>query len=304
MKVLYVLGRGRSGSTIFSNVLGELDGFFSGGEIRYLWDPIVVQRSTCGCGRPIAACSVWSHVLAKVGDLDLEQVIAWQHEIVREHQTYRILRHPRRGLKRALNGFAEVMNRVYVALAEVTGARVIVDSSKRPSYAAFLESMDSLVPHYVHLVREPRASAYSWRHRNYDSAQGGGRKVTQRNAFDATLRWDLLNLGSEVVVRKAGRRAATIRYEDFVAEPTATVRRVARLLDEDPDHLPFIGERRVRLGTNHTIAGNPARFRTGVLELEDRSDWRTGQSRSEAWVSTLVALPFLRRYGYGRRPTG
>ena len=36
VKVLYIVGMGRSGSTILANSLGEVDGFFSAGEICYM----------------------------------------------------------------------------------------------------------------------------------------------------------------------------------------------------------------------------------------------------------------------------
>lgn len=298
MKVLYVLGRGRSGSTIFGNVLGELDGFFCGGEIRFLWDPVVVRNSVCGCGRIISACPVWSAVLSRLDDVDLEEVVSWQHAIVKEHNTLRLLRHRAGKTWHALESYAGVMRRLYTALAEATGARVIVDTSKRPSYAAFLATLGEFDPRYVHLVREPHASAYSWRSRKYSSARGDG-EVRRRSALDATVRWDLLNLGSEAVLRRAGpARSLRIRYEDFVAAPRTTVESARALLDEREGPSPFLDERTVTLGVNHSIAGNPSRFATGTLVLEDRSEWRGAQSNVERWVTTAVALPFLRRYGY------
>jgi hypothetical protein len=302
MKVLYVLGRGRSGSTIFGNVLGELDGFFCGGEIRFLWDPVVVRNSVCGCGSIIFECPVWSEVLARVSDVDLDEVVSWQHAIVKEHNTVRLLRHRAGRPWQALQSYAGVMRRLYDALAEATGARVVVDTSKRPSYAAFLGTLDTFDPYYVHLVREPHASAYSWRARKYASARGDG-EVRRRTALDATLRWDLLNLGSEAILRRAGaERSRRIRYEDFIAAPRATVEATRELLGERSARLPFIDERTVALGVNHSIAGNPSRFATGTMVLEDRSEWRAAQSRAERWITTLVALPFLHRYGYAIRP--
>jgi hypothetical protein len=302
MKVLYVLGRGRSGSTIFGNVLGGLEGFFCGGEIRFLWDPVVVRNSVCGCGSIVFACPVWSRVLACLRDVDLDEVVSWQHAIVREHNTVRLLRHRAGRPWHALERYAEVMQRLYDALADVTGAKVLVDTSKRPSYAAFLGTLDAFDPYYVHLVREPRASAYSWRARKYASARGD-REVRRRSALDATLRWDLLNLGSEAILRRAGAaRSRRIRYEDFVAAPRATVEAVRELLGERAARSPFLDERTVALGVNHSVAGNPSRFATGTLVLEDRSEWRIAQGRVERWVTTLVALPFLHRYGYAIRP--
>jgi len=35
-RVLYIAGWGRSGSTILDNVLGQVDGFFSAGELMFL----------------------------------------------------------------------------------------------------------------------------------------------------------------------------------------------------------------------------------------------------------------------------
>jgi hypothetical protein len=300
MKVLYVLGRGRSGSTIFGNVLGELDGFFCGGEIRFLWDPVVVRNSVCGCGSIIFECAVWSEVLARVSDVDVDQVVRWQHEIVKEHNTVRLLRHRRGRQWAALEGYATVMRRLYDALGQVTGARVIVDTSKRPSYAAFLGTLEDFDPYYVHLVREPHASAHSWHTRKYASARGDG-QVRRRGALDATIRWDLLNLGSEAVLARAGAaRSLRIRYEDFVAAPRTTVDETRALVGEDAGRSPFLDERTVALGVNHSIAGNPSRFSTGTLVLEDRSEWRTAQSRLDRLITTMIAYPFLRRYGYER----
>ena len=51
---------------------------------------------------------------------------------------------------------------LYRAIATVTGARVIVDSSKLPSYLAVLRGVDGLDVRTVHLVRDPRAAAFSW----------------------------------------------------------------------------------------------------------------------------------------------
>ena len=43
VKVLYVTAWRRSGSTILDDVLGQLDGCFSTGELHYLWERSVLQ---------------------------------------------------------------------------------------------------------------------------------------------------------------------------------------------------------------------------------------------------------------------
>lgn len=297
MKVLYILGRGRSGSTILANVLGEIPGFFSAGELRFLWDPIVVRRSRCGCGESIAECPLWASVLQELSDVDLDRVVSWQHEIVRESNIYRLLSSRAMRDWDALQGYARVTERLYRTIQAVTGCDVIVDSSKRPSYAAFIRSLEDCSPYFVHLARDPRASAYSWQNRRYVSAHGGA--VKRRNVIDSTIRWDLLNAGSEILLKRVARdRQMHLRYEDFVATPRGTVETICELIGETRRTLPFLDEHTVALGVNHTIAGNPSRFRSGELVLQDTGDWRTGQSGAARFVATLVALPYLRRYGY------
>jgi Sulfotransferase family len=302
MRVLYILGRGRGGSTVLANVMGEIPGFFSAGEVRYLWDPVVVRHSTCGCGEKIDECPVWARILYRLADVDLEKVVSWQHEIVREANTFRLL-NPRLAARwPALRNYAEVTARLYKTIREVTGCEVVVDSSKRPSYAAFIRALDGCDPYFVHLVRDPRASAYSWQTRRYASAHGD--EVRRRNALDSTIRWDLLNLGSELVKNAVGKdRFLRLRYEDFVKEPVGSVKEICRLIGNECLHLPFTGEHTVSLGTNHTIAGNPSRFATGELQLRDRGEWKTAQRKMARWVATAVSLPLLRYYGYGIRTT-
>ena len=68
--VLYLLGKGRSGSTLLSMALGELDGFFAAGELRFFWRRGLVEDRRCACGEHLSACPVWGAVAERVADLD------------------------------------------------------------------------------------------------------------------------------------------------------------------------------------------------------------------------------------------
>lgn len=305
VKVLYVLGRGRSGSTIFANVIGEHDRFFSAGEIRYLWDPVARNDAACACGEPLSSCPVWSKVIDRLGDVSIEDAARRQREIVTERNLRKLLRYKRDGSWPSLDSFTAVMERVYAALAEVTGASVIVDSSKRPSYAAVVRLLDGCDLYCVQMTRDPRASAYSWAHSRHGSVFGEGKEVPRRNALDATIRWDVLTMEAEMVLRRLpGNRRMRMRYEDFVGAPRDTAALVTRFVEEAEVSSPFVDERRLTLGPNHTIAGNPSRFATGELVIQDRGDWRASQGALERTVATVVALPYLRRYGYPLRTGG
>lgn len=298
-----MLGRGRSGSTIFAQALGALDGFFAAGEVRVLWDPVVTHDSACACGEPVTGCPVWSRVLDRLDHIDRGEAARWQREVVREARLPRLLRHRQGGGWPALVGYRQVMADVYRAIATVTGCRTVVDTSKRPSYAMVVRDLPGVDPYFVHLVRDPRASAYSWRTRHHVGA--AGTTVRQHGAVDATLRWDLLNLGAEAVLRTAGGgRTLRVRYEDFAAAPRETVDEVAALVDGPPAGSAFLDARTVRAPASHALAGNPSREQVGRVVIRTDGEWSARQRPRDRWLASAVALPLLHRYRYPLRPPG
>lgn len=301
-RVLYVLGRGRSGSTIVAQALGALEGFFFAGEVRMLWDPVLVRGSPCACGAPVPECPVWGEVLARLTHVGREEAARCQREVVAEARVPRLLRRGAAGRWPALHRYRQIMAQLYAAVAEVTGCGTVVDSSKRPSYALVVRDLPGTDPYFLHLLRDPRASARSWRTRQYSGAAGTA--VRRRGAVDATLRWDLLNLGAEVVLRSVPpRRRTQLSYERFAAAPRATVDAVTALVGGPSAVGAFADERTVHLPASHALAGNPARQRTGAVTIREDGQWWREQRPRDSWLASAVALPLLRRYRYPLRPT-
>jgi hypothetical protein len=95
-----------------------------------------------------------------------------------------------RGLERAVVAYREVLGRVYRAVRSVSGASVIVDSSKYATYGGLLAGVPGLDLRALHLVRDSRAVAYSWR-RSHPAARGGHRGALHAGA-PALAECDLL----------------------------------------------------------------------------------------------------------------
>ena len=306
-KVLYIISSGRSGSTILGNVLGGLDGYFHAGELRTLWGKGLLKGRRCGCGVPVRECEVWASVL-KVGfgdpwtdEVDPVQVAKWQDRAVRMRHTPRLLRMKPGGPYglRPVHAYTQVATRLYGAVAEVTGAPVIVDSSKRPAHAALLRLVPGVDATFVHLVRDPRAQAYSWRRRKANPGRGRREEMIEQSPFTSTRGWVARNVLAEAVRRRHGEgRSMLVRYEDFVARPRATIEAITELVGERPERLPFVDDFTVALSANHTAGGNPDRFGSGLVRLREDREWLTTQRAADRLVATALALPMLRRYGY------
>jgi len=303
-KVLLIVGRGRSGSTILDNMLGELEGFFSVGEMHNLWKRGLVRGHTCGCGRPLTECPVWTSVLRRaerhLGEplAAPEEVVGWQDEVVRPRDVRRLLKKSVHDIgSEKLADYLSVLGATYRALFEETGARVIVDSSKRPSHAALFHLLPDVTPYFVHLIRDPRAVSYSRTRLKSDEVDK--RVMRTDGPLRSAIKWLQRNSETEAVRRKhPANCSVVIRYEDFVADPARILQSVTALVGEDPADLPLEGARTVKLGVNHTAAGNPSRFRQGSITLREDDEWTRRQSAWDRWITTAASVPLLRRYGY------
>ena len=307
LRILYIMGWGRSGSTVLDNLLGAMDGFFSAGELRYLWERGLIEGRRCGCGRAIAGCDVWTAVLQRTWggskSVDARTVVSWQARWARVRDTRRLLRlRPGGPLDPTLARLVETLGRLYRGVADVTGERVIVDSSKRPSDAALLRLVPGVSARFVQLVRDPRAVAYSWQRHKAQPDRNRPAELVRHGPVDSTLSWIRWNsLAESVRAKSPPSSSLLLRYEDLVARPRPSLLDVAALVGEAPPALPLEGERTALLEPNHTVSGNPSRFRTGRVELRADDEWITRQSAAQRSMVTSLALPLLSRYGYPLR---
>lgn len=309
--VLCIIGKGRSGSTLLDTILGQLDGVFSTGELGRLWEWGLLNGYRCGCGERVGECATWRRIVARTVDGDpaphAEQVVAWQERVLRWPQVPRLLRQEPGRLEGwpELRAYTEHLSHVYRTISEVTGARVIVDSTKWPAAPTPLGLVPGVDVRVVHLVRDPRAVAFSWQRRKRWRDRPGDEEMPRYGAVSSMASWWARNLTADAIRRRhPGSHTALVRYEDLVRHPRRTVTTIARLVGEAEAELPFLDDRTVLLTPTHTVGGNPGRLDDGPVELRVDDQWRHDQSTRDRLVATVLGMPLLGRYGYRVRPGG
>jgi hypothetical protein len=297
--VLSINGWCRNGSTIIGNLLNEAAGFFHAGELHFLWKNAYGNGSNtrCGCGVDLVRCPIWSRVLdaelpaGVAPDAHARDIVRRQSGSLRTRHTWSVLRH---GLDSdARRAHAATLARTYRAIADLTGCRVIVDSTKIPGEAALLPSVEGIEPLYLHLVRDPRAVAHSWsRRKDYAHTMSAAR---------STAYWVGFNMASQALLRRHPERSRFLRYEDFIRNPALTIRSLIAFCGGEPAGSPVHG-RTAELHDNHTVTGNPDRFRTGTTLIRPFDGvWRAELSRRAKLATLALAWPLLTRYGYPLR---
>lgn len=300
--VLYIGGWGRSGSTLLECVLAQLDQTVALGEVVHLWERGLGRDELCACGQAFSACPFWT----AVGDVafggwdrvDLDRVRHLAEAVDRQRHIPRSTRrHPTpefAGLAREYAGYFRAVHR---AAAQVSGARVVVDSSKEIPTALALSHLDDVDLRVLHVVRDARGVAYSWS-KTVARPEAGGEAMPRFSPVRSTTFWLSGNL-TVAGLRHRGVPVARLRYEDLVADAAGAVARTWSELGLPGDaEVPMTAPDSIDLRGTHSVAGNPMRFRTGPTTLRRDDAWRTELRPRDRRVVTAMAWPVLKAYGY------
>src|SRR6266511_818824 len=302
--VVFIAGYARCGSTLLERILGQIDGFKSFGELRHVWFRSFGENQLCGCGRPFRDCPFWSEVVQRAfggfGNVHFESIDRNKHGVDGFIHIPRILTGGwTRTYRRRMDAYLSSLTRLYRAIQEVSGARYLVDASKDPQHAYILRAMPSFDVRMVHLIRDSRAVAYSWRRvRPRPEIFWETRLMPRYPAIRTALAWTATNAGSEVA-RRIGMPYVRVRYEDLVRDPRSQVARILdRLALDGGADLGFLRDGRAELQPSHTVSGNPMRFASGGVPIRLDDGWLREMRSLDRSVVTALTLPRLRRYGY------
>ncbi len=276
--------------------------------MRYVWERGLVQNNRCGCGEFFRECPVWTSVFTSAfGESGIPDAAALVPRLERRLRVRRVplmLWRWMRG-RPVLTPQADDtdIRRVYEALSKMPGVAVIVDSSKLPPYGMLLQSLPGLELYVVHVVRDPRATAFSWRRTKATHDTAASAIMPRLENWRSAVLWTLWNLLTDLWWRRSSARRILVRYEEFVTDPAQVVGQVLKIIGVElpPD---LISGNRVSLSRTHSVAGNPNRHQSGAVELSSDDEWRQAMRRSEHALVTALTAPGLRRFGYrmGTRP--
>ena len=213
-RVLYVLGYGRSGSTMLGMALGQHPGMVNLGEISvlptFVPGPTYIAPRACGCLRTLDECPYWQGVARRLGSMDkladdgtgLSPTMGW-----RRYAPW--LPEPGGDLSR----WAAAAEALYGATIVEAGATVAVDTSKGASRALWLWRSGVVELSFIWLTRRLEDVIRSQvRHGHSAVKTGVSWRLAQRQAGQMARHAELAGL---VVPR--------ISYERLIQEPQAVL---------------------------------------------------------------------------------
>ncbi len=304
LKVLYILGHARSGSTILDILLGNHPQIVSTGELCKFYRYAFLDPQFCSCGQPVAECSFWSSVTTQLKAEQTEEDISRQNQLQSVFERYRYwpLRTFHPGTRRRASAYRQQLLGHYNAIAQASGKDIVVDSSKHGLRALRLQELareGQVDARFLFLVRDGRGIVWSFKKEMARQPEIGRQKdFKKKSTLRTTLSWLRANLECEHVMKSVpADKAFRMRYEDLCSSPQETLSNLADWAQVDP--APFIQalESDDGLKISHLVAGSRHRMARQVRFRPDQ-EWRNRLTRSDKLLFQLVAGRYARSLGY------
>lgn len=236
-KLIYIVSLGHSGSTLLDLLISGHPAVATAGEAKNI-SPLRASRRRCHCGERVSECPFWQRVAAVLRD---------RHELHFQDLD----------LESGCDATFEAHNlALFAAVHEVTGRRIIVDSSKNIERLRRLLDTGRFDIHPIHLVRAPHGIVYSKIRKGHQGWIAQSRRYARglKNARTALRDID----------------HAYVRYEELAVHPARVLSELMSGLGLEfmPRQLDWSGRER------HDAGGN--RMRRGPAEIRLDDGWKRG----------------------------
>jgi hypothetical protein len=306
-KYLYIVGRGHSGSTIFSMLMNESSNVASEGEIIIGFRP-GYEDKRCANGELFSASPFWARVKSafqrRTDGSFAEGVRFLNQRAYCLHVPSQLLTTSH---SRAVREEKRLIEALYDSIAEASDRPVVLDSSKELSVAIFLLRY---VPEakLIHFVRSPFGVADSYVKRVKAAKTFHLFRIrfqVERYYFVpmviSAMLWSVESLVCELLRLIYPKRVITVHYEDLCAQPIALLERLETFAGLSLTGAKAAATERRVMQSGHALSANRL-MRGEQIAFSPKQGLTRHLTRFDKAIVAMCTFPMAIAYGYfGRR---
>jgi hypothetical protein len=291
-KVIYIMGCGRSGTTILDIILGNHSGFLSVGELnnfRQAW----FGKKFCSCGSLVTDCEIWKKIGDRFFDSDRQNGSIKMYDYQANYERQRVIWKQIFGFHKhnEIQQYHLYIFNIFKELQDLSSCTTIIDSSKSAGRALALLRNEKLDVKVLHVVRDPRGLYHSYQKRHV------GTPV--KSIWSSAIYWNTTNFLADMIkLNYRENRVIRIRYEDLVYKPNETIDKIEKFLNESLADVKEKIENEVPLGRAHLASGNRLRTQKSALKLKPDIEWKKKLKFYQRLLLPAACYPLMISYGY------
>jgi len=272
--ILYLLGSGRSGTTLLATILNSTNTISTSGELHQFYT-YLLDKSACSCGAIVTECEFWKLV---INDMNLtpEEIQVYAKKQNNE-EGHRYIPSILLGRK-ASPDYTLSQEKLFNAISNHTNKHWILDSSKYIGRFLLLNQISSFKLKGIYVVRDVRGVINSF----------NKQVQTPRKPISTIVYYLLTNFFGQLVCW-LNKDVIKLKYEDFIDNPHEHIQDIYKNLlgqNYDEDTLNDIFE------IPHIIGGNRLKS-SKTIKIKKDTAWKTTISRPKQVLYYLLCLPFM-----------
>ncbi|MBK8970419.1 MAG: sulfotransferase [Hahellaceae bacterium] len=252
--ILYVMGTGRSGTTILEIVLKAADDVDGLGEMTHFPRDGVILNKECACGAEAHACEAWGPVVKEI-TRKTPNTLRNLNKRIDGHVHFPLRAFGHFG---DLSSYKIVNQAMYTHVHFKEPVKYIVDSSKYASRPLALKQFYPGSIKVIAITRSPAELLNAFQEKNEDEQK-------PKSYLMAALYYFFVLLCMKITAVKFKGDTVSIRYEDLVTDPDGTLTRIEKALGLDLSRAKHLVNTNSPLSPGHIVTGNRLRKSASII---------------------------------------
>lgn len=275
-KLIYIMGTGRSGTTILEVLLSNNDGISGVGEVDHIFKDGYINDVDCSCGQTVSNCSLWKGVREDCGwnDVDVKAL----DRLFKSFSSH--VRFPLVALglisEKKINKYMRVNEGLFMAVSFRANAQVIVDSSKYAGRGLALYRCFPSNTKVVCITRSPSGLISAFQRTDTEEQR-------PKSVLGTFLYYTYTMTCFRIVGFLLRNDILFVRYEDLSEYPIETMQVIQDWANLDLSVAMEIVRQNKSLSIHHIVTGNRLR-RKGKVRFA------TKQNRSYRFNNPFVNI--------------
>lgn len=274
IKIIYLLGAGRSGTTLMGTILNDHPKILTIGEMHQFLNHLI-DKEECSCGKKLSNCEFWKSIINDINfnGVDIKS-IQKESNSKESHKNILFLMFKSKPDLVYLKFQEHIFNVIY----KQQEGQFLLDSSKYIARYLLLKKSSKLDIKAIYIVRDIRGVINSF----------GKQVQTPKGPISTIIYYMLINFIAQIICA-FDKKIIKVKYEDFVNLTSKELNRIYSHVFENEEKVELIPE---TFKMPHIIGGNRMK-KNQEITIESDEKWKSLIPRSKQIFYYFMAAPIM-----------